>query len=396
VSSIVVQSLRAWTLVIPLRRRVTHAAADRGVADPIVVSVEFSDGTIGYGETHARSYVTGETIDDAVTSIRQVFVPALTSFRASSFPEALEAMEALPWHDGSGRRVPAARAAVELALLDAALRSFRRRMDDVVSWMGLVGFGSPGSVATARFSGVLSGASQDRTLRELRRMRWRGLRDVKVHVGLAEDRQRIEVVTRSLRRSIAAGRSTVRVDANGAWTFEHAMEWLQDMKGLPIHGLEQPLSRDRDADLPRLREAFDGLLIHDESLQTEEDARRLIDLGIADVFNIRISKCGGLMPSLRLAALARRENVRIQLGCMTGETSLLTAAGLRFLEACPAVLWCEGCFGTDLLTSDIVSRSVRFRFGGRPPIQKLEGMGVDVEVSLLDRLREDEPFVQRL
>jgi muconate cycloisomerase len=123
-----------------------------------------------------------------------------------------------------------------------------------------------------------------------------------------------------------------------------------------------------------------------------EDARRLIELGVADVFNIRISKCGGLLPSLRLAALARRENVDIQLGCMVGETSILSAAGLRFLQVCPGVRWAEGCFGSFLLTDDVTTKGLRFGYGGRPPrLSPRSGLGIRVEPARLDRLAADPP-----
>ena len=130
--------------------------------------------------------------------------------------------------------------------------------------------------------------------------------------------------------------------------------------------------------------------IHDESLVTLEDAQRLIEFGVADAFNIRVSKCGGLIPSLRLAALARRHNVCIQLGCMVGETSILSAAGLRFLEVCPGVTWAEGCFGSFLLSADVAAKALRFGYAGRPPKLKEPGLGVTVDPIRLKRLCADD------
>ena len=185
-----------------------HAASRRSVADPVVVAVELTNGIVGYGETSPRPYVTQETVESVVQAIQTTFIPILIGFHAESFPEALEAIEALPCHDDEGRPVPAARAAVELAMLDASLRAYRRDMDAVVQWMGLPGFGSPGSTNQIRYSGVLASDELAAILRQLRLMYWGGLRHFKLKVGTPGDRQRLERACRYLRRPLAKGRAT--------------------------------------------------------------------------------------------------------------------------------------------------------------------------------------------
>jgi len=245
------------------------------------------------------------------------------------------------------------------------------------------------------------------TLRQLRLMYWGGLRNFKLKVGTPGDRERLEQVCRYLHRALAKGRATLRIDANGAWPKESAIEWLSATAHLPIAAVEQPLPRGSEDELPGLAasvapgrargmNATTRVFVHDESLVTLDDAQRLIELGVADAFNIRISKCGGLIPSLRLAALARRHNARIQLGCMVGETSILSAAGLRFLEVCPSVTWAEGCFGSFLLSADVAAEALRFGYAGRPPKLKEQGLGVTVDPIRLKRLCASEPFVVNL
>lgn len=368
-----------------MRVSVRHAAAERAVSDPVVVEVELANGMRGFGEMLARPYVTGETADSVVAAIEQVFVRTILPFHPNSFPEALEFIDALPWRDGNGVPIPAARAAVELALLDVAMRSFRRSVDDVVQWMGLPGFGGPGCIRSARFSGVLASDNQTDLLKQLRLMYWGGLRDFKLKVGTAGDADRVRAVAKYLAGPIASGKATLRVDANGAWTVEQAAGWLSEMSDVRLAGVEQPLPRGQEEYLVELRGGSDALLVHDESLISENDARRLIEMGVADAFNIRISKCGGFIYSLRLAAIARKHGVKLQLGCMVGETSILSAAGLRFLEVCPEVQWAEGSFGSFLLRGDVVRKPLRFGFGGRPPKLNDAGWGVEVDDALLGR-----------
>jgi len=406
VSVAVVHRVSIYPLSIPLRSRITHAASRRSTADPVVVAVELTNGIIGYGETLPRSYVTGETVESVIRSIQSTFGAALIGFHAESFPEALELIEALPWNDDKERPVAAARTAVELALLDATLRAFRRDMDAVVQWMGLPGFGSPGSLRHIRFSGVVA-SDVATSLRQLRLMYWGGLRHFKLKVGTPGDREHLELVCAYLRRPLAKGRVTLRIDANGAWTKDSASEWLSATAHLPYFAVEQPLPRGREDDLSELPVSIADassrrlkpaarILVHDESLVTIDDAQHLIELGVADAFNIRISKCGGLIPSLRLAALARRHEVGIQLGCMVGETSILSAAGLRFLEVCPGVEWAEGCFGSFLLSADVAKKQLRFGYGGRPPTLRGPGLGVTVDPACLVELCEAAPVVINL
>ena len=52
--------------------------------------------------------------------------------------------------------------------------------------------------------------------------------------------------------------------------------------------------------------------------------------GWCDLFNLRLSKCGGFIPTLRLAQFAKRHGLGYQLGCQVGETAILSAAGRHF------------------------------------------------------------------
>ena len=392
----IVDRVHIHRLHIPLRRRVSHAATSRDTSEPIIVSVELRNGTVGYGETLPRKYVTGEDTETAVATIGRVFVPVLAEFHADRFPDALAAIEALPWTDEHGVPVPAARAAVEMALLDATLRCFDRQMDDVVAWMGLPGFGSPGALSSIRFSGVLAGNDTARTLKRLRWMYWYGLRHFKLKVGTTGDRERLVGVARYLDRAIRRGKASLRVDANGAWSKDEAIEWLGDSADLAIACVEQPLAKGSEADLPILHDLFSFRLMHDESLVTMNDAERLIALGVAGGFNIRLSKCGGMLPSLRIAARARRSEIPIMMGCMVGETSILSSAGLHFLQVCPGVDWAEGCFGSLLLTADVTRRGLRFGIGGRPPRIPKGGISGDVDEARLARLGDTDPVVVKL
>jgi L-Ala-D/L-Glu epimerase len=381
-----IANLTVWRLAIPMRQNFKHASAQRAVADPIILAVELADHTVGYGETHPRPYVTGESHDDVLATIRDVFAPILLEIRAANFGEALEAAAALPIVDEAGRAITAARAAVELALLDAYGQAFNRSLETLAGWMDDPQLSPPGSRNTVRFGGVVAGVEPRRAAWSVRKMRLFGLRDFKLKVGDEQDMERLAVTVRTLGRGLARGCTRLRVDANGAWSLDQATERLRQWQSLPIACVEQPLAKDDPQSWTALARRTTLPLMADESLVTPQDAEDLISERRAAWFNIRISKNGGLIPSMQLAATALRHNIQCQLGCMVGETSILSAAGRWFLQLVPNVRFAEGNFGRFLLHEDVSTQSLRFGFGGRWKPMTGPGLGVTIRSETLDRL----------
>ncbi len=388
--------IRIHPLAIPLRRPFEHAAHIRQTADPVVVEVELADGTVGFGETLARPYVTGETPETVGQTIQTFLAPRLVDWRPDHFADALERIDALPSLDNVGAVITAARAALELALLDAYSRHFERPINEAVGWLGLPGFGSPGSIGSVTYSAVLSGSRGAAGLaRKTRMMYWYGLRDFKLKVGYEDDEQRIDIVRKVLGTSL--GRTTtLRLDANGGWTLKQAIERLKRLGPGVISSVEQPLDRSEDGALPQLKAAVAVEVMPDESLVTMDDARRLVGMGAVDRFNIRISKNGGFLAALRLAHCARSHGIKYQLGCMVGETSILSAAGRRFIENVPGICFAEGSYGRFLLAGDITDRPVNFGCGGKPKVLPGLGWGVTVRSAMLKQYVRGAPMEIRL
>jgi len=380
-------SITVHHLAIPMRHVFAHAAAARAMAEPLVVALELANHVVGYGETHPRAYVSGESVESVERTIREVFVPRLVEMRPANFGDAIEAAGALPAQNETGTDITAARAAVELALLDAYSRAFNRTLATLAGWFEQPWLGVPGSAEAVRFSGVIGASPPERVRRTLWKMRLGHLRDFKLKVGDADDDARLGAAIDALGRHLQTGKVTLRLDANGAWSADEAADRLARWASHPVASVEQPLARDAPPSAwASLAQRSPFPLMADESLVSEIDAHRLIEQGARPGFNIRISKNGGLIPAMRLAILARRFEVPVQLGCMVGETSILSAAGRWFLQMVPEVRFAEGSFGRFLLADDVVTRPLRFGFGGRWRPMEGPGLGVAVEESALSRL----------
>ena len=143
----------------------------------------------------------------------------------------------------------------------------------------------------------------------------------KIKLGTSED----VAIVRALRAVSDAG---FRVDANGAWSASEAIHNSVALKKLGVAFIEQPLPvEDREG----MRKVFQESvlpLIADESCQVESDVAACH--GLFHGINIKLMKCGGFTPALRMIKEARKRKLKIMCGCMT-ETSIGISAIAQLL-----------------------------------------------------------------
>jgi muconate cycloisomerase len=377
-----VRSLDLFHVAVPLRKAIKHASHARTTSDNLVVRVTLDDGTVGHGEGVPRDYVTGETIDTTFATLsrldvgRQIGVPSdmaavVESLTRLSLPET----EA----DPRGMAGNAARCALELAVLDAYGRRLGVSAGEAVP-LGVAAIGGgdhwrlngPGSV---RYSGAITAESKRKELISAIKMRVYGFRQVKVKVGVRgqDDPKRLKRLRWFLGR-----RMDVRIDANEAWSADEVMERVGPLRPYRPSALEQPVPHAQADTLADLRPALGVPIMLDESLCGLPDARRAINLGTADLFNVRLSKCGGLVPSLRIMDLAFRSGLGVQLGCHPGETGLLSAAGRHLASRVGGLRYVEGSYDRHVLAWNIIDEDITFRYGGKARPLAGPGLGVNV------------------
>jgi L-Ala-D/L-Glu epimerase len=148
--------------------------------------------------------------------------------------------------------------------------------------------------------------------------------------------------------------------------------------------VEQPVAADDLDGLARITATCPELIAVDESLRTVAEAQGLVDAKACDAFNIRVSKCGGLRASMRIAEIAADAGLTVVVGAQVGESGLLSAAG-RHLAGCVAPRYLEGSAGRLLLREDITRERVLPGRGGRARPHAGAGLGVTVRPDVLAR-----------
>jgi L-Ala-D/L-Glu epimerase len=377
-----VVSLEARHVRVRLRRAVKHASHARTSTENLVVVCKLSDGQVGYGEGVPREYVTGETIESAVELLAASGL-ARQLRPAADFAEVVAAAEALKLadvpNDDRQCRGNAARCAVELAYLDAFGKAFGEPLMNVTKQLAPALYTPAERV---QYSAILLSSKGWKVRLMALGYRLAGFRQVKVKVGLAgqDDVKRL----RAVRRCVGGG-VEVRVDANEAWDAAAAVARIRELERYDVRSVEQPVPHEQVAALAKVRaEVAPGIML-DESLCGMVDAERAAAGGWCDLFNLRLSKCGGFIPSLRLAEFARRHKLGYQLGCQVGETGILSAAGRQFACSVAGIAAREGSFDRHLVFDPLTTDDITFASrGGWAPMLTGSGTGVTVDPARLD------------
>jgi L-alanine-DL-glutamate epimerase-like enolase superfamily enzyme len=259
----------------------------------------------GLGEAYPVAYY-GETVE----TLRAV-LPLLVS-RLATLPEPpTERRAAMAWLQASASALAAAigghgaaKSGLDVALHDLVGRRLGLTLHDLLE--------TPARIPPTDFS---LGLDEPEVVAERARRAAR-FPALKVKVGGAADLPTLEAV-----RSVYDG--PIRVDANTGWQAEQAAALIPELERLGVELIEQPFPA---RDLPRLRwlqERSRLPLVADESALTEGDLTALVD--VVGGVNVKLAKCGGVGPALRMIRRARELGLRVMVGCMV-ETSLGVAA----------------------------------------------------------------------
>ena len=382
-----VEALTVYRLRIPFHQVFSHALHSREESDAIIVKVSGSDRRSGFGEALPRAYVTGETTESMVARLRDFFAPRI--FQEKFYPgwQIIEQLQSLlpDWTrnlqlNNGVIAWNAAFCAAELALLDWSLRADHSALADYL----------PPSRLEVVYSGVISADGPKDAAALAKRMARLGIKQIKVKVGTDDDAAHLDAV----RKAVGDG-VELRADANGAWNATQSIERLKQLAPFKLAMIEQPVPADDIAGMKQVCAECAIPVMADESLVTLDQARRLIAENACDVFNIRLSKNGGITGGLAIAKLAQQAGIKIQVGAQVGETGILSAAGRTFAAHVPSLVCAEGSFGTWLLSEDITFDNLAFGLGGRAPLLKSRGLSVTVNEEALERLTVEKIELRR-
>jgi O-succinylbenzoate synthase len=179
----------------------------------------------------------------------------------------------------------------------------------------------------------------------------RGAPAVKVKVGrgpIEGDVERVRAVRDAVGPAVA-----VRVDANGGWDVDTAVDAITRLARFDLELVEQPVASMHD--MAAVRRRVDVPLAADECVRSVDDARGLRALGAADVVVLKVQPLGGVRRALEVADAAGVPAVVTSMY----ETSVGIAAGVALACALPELPYACGLATLDLVAGDVTREPLR-------------------------------------
>ena len=265
---------------------------------------------------------------------------------------------------------PAAKSCIDLALLDLGSKYFKAQMLEP-------------EVNEIYYSAPVSLSSGFPFFIKLLKIKFFGIKHVKIKLDsdIAQNEERLKVA-----RMILGKRIRIGVDANCSWTKEIFGNMISILEKYEVSFCEQPLSKKElfSEDLQNLTKIP---IMADESFISLADAKKLTEKNSAKILNIRIAKLGGIIAAQEAIEFARKNKLQFQIGCLAGESGILSAAGRVLAAHNPDAISVEGSYGKYILKQDIIKQDISFgRYGKALIVSGLNsefGLGIEINDELL-------------
>ncbi len=286
---------------LPFKHPFTISRKSKTV-QPLLVVKLMDEGDYGLGETADNSYY-HMTVPRLMADLERI--RPLLRKTAFTHPEDLWQVLRIPLKDN-----PFALCAVDQAAWDLYAKKQGKKLYEV--W-GLSIDKNPLTDYTIGIDSI------DNMVQKIKEFPWPVY---KIKLGTPDD----IAIVKALRKQTDA---VFRVDANCAWGLEETLENALALKALGVEFIEQPMADPvgDPAGWRQLRTAFQQSalpLIADENCIAESDVDRCY--GYFHGVNIKLTKCGGLTPALRMIRKARELGMQLMIGSMNESTVGSSAA----------------------------------------------------------------------
>ena len=277
-----------------------------------IVKICTDEGITGFGEAAPLPFVTGDNMD-TILAVGKELKEALLGMDPRAIGSIHRVMDRL--YHGNG----AVKAGIDIACYDIAAKS-----------AGVPLYKYLGGDDPHVHSDVTLGIDTPERMAE-KALEWvsRGFDILKVKLGedIRLDAERMQAIRNAVGPDIR-----LRIDANQGWTVKDTLRISEQLDTLGVELIEQPVTAENYEGLKEIRDRSSLLIAADESCHGIENAMRLASMRAADVVNIKLMKCGGIYPAIKIAAICEAAGLRCMIGCM-GESTLGNLAGMHLAAA---------------------------------------------------------------
>ena len=268
----------------------------------------------GWAECGAneRPDYSSEFHNGAATVLKEFLLPDIFALGDDLTAEAI----APTLHWAKGHRM--AKAAIETAVLDAQLRA---SYTSFASYLGATKTRVPAGVSV----GIMN--SLDELLGHVERYLAEGYLRIKLKIEPGWDYEPVKLIRETFGEDLL-----LQVDANTAYT-RNDFDLLRRLDDFNLLLIEQPIEEEDILGHAKLADYIQTPVCLDESIVSADIARDAIELGAAEIINIKPSRVGGYIESRKIHDVSVANNIPVWCGGML-ETGIGRAANLA-LAALP-------------------------------------------------------------
>lgn len=346
-----------FPLSIPLKAPFVTSLGALEAVEGVIVRITTSEGLVGWGECNPFWSINGETQETCLT-VGKHLAKALNGHDAADIEGAHRIMDRLIFGNNS------IKSAFDIACYDIASQA---------AGLSLYRFLGGAENRTLITDYTVSLGSKEKMAADAQVIIGNGFQVIKVKLGggAQEDVERILAIRAGIGDEIP-----LRIDANQGWSPEQAILVLNALGDANIQHCEEPIPRWQFMEMRRVKEASPIPIMADESCCDHNDAKRLIDLGACQRFNIKLGKSGGLFKAKKIIALAEAAGMEVQIGGFL-ESRLAWTAAAHLALTSDAVRYCD--MDTPLMfTVDPVHGGLTYGAGGSVTVPSGIGLGATI------------------
>ena len=294
-----ITEVRLGKLSVPLRVPFKTALRTVNSVEDVIVELRTDTGAVGYGEAPPTGAVTGDTTGAIIGAIQDHIAKSILGRDVDDFEDLLQTVQKCIVKNTS------AKAAVDIALWDLYGQLYGI---PVYKLMG----GARKHIVTDI---TISVNDPEEMARDAVSAVERGYDCLKVKVGADPT---LDVARLAAVRQAVGNDVCIRIDASQAGERKEAVRILNQMqeRGLALEFVEQPVKAQDLAGMKYVTERSYVPVLADESVFSPEDALKIMQMGAADMVNIKLMKCGGLYNALKIVSAAEVYGVECMIGCM--------------------------------------------------------------------------------
>lgn len=291
-----IENIEVFPIRLPITNTFRFASGSAGKAGDtapfVLVKLTDNEGEVGWGEGRPMPQWSYETAESITTTIRHYLAPALLGQEITDRWGLHRRM-----HSAIGRGpstgFPIAKAAVDMAVHDVCARSAGQSLRTYL--------GGSSERNTVVLSYTLTAHEVEAVRREILNAMERGFRHFNFKAAVTPE---TDIALAKVIRQTAGPDAFVWADANQGFEPHEALTVARSFAEAGVNVLEQPFPADQLHLMRRLRSQCSIPLAVDEASVSPADFFHYAAEGLVDYLVVKVTRSGGLWPSLHQVAVA--------------------------------------------------------------------------------------------